>query len=151
MVKTRLSGESHERVVVVLRHCPRRVSNRRYVNRELIRVKTVQTSSSSCSPGGVFGREGATDSAARRPIIKTRVRGKRKRVRSFPSNIFGGKCEYRPGKELHIPKPHALRTLGSRNTGGRLRITSSAVHHQRGILRCIEEPVTINSQVKGQG
>ena len=40
------------------------------VNRKSTRVKVAQTSSNSCSTGGVFGREGTTDSAARRPIVE---------------------------------------------------------------------------------
>ena len=61
-----------------------------YVNRETRRVNEAQTSSDSCSTGGVLGREGATDSAARRPIVKRRVKGKGKESVGFFAECFQG-------------------------------------------------------------
>ena len=51
-----------------------------------------QTSSNSCSAGGVLGREGATDSVARRTMMEEKMRERGKRARSFPFNIFGDRA-----------------------------------------------------------
>ena len=48
-----------------------------------------QTSSNSCSAGGVFGREGATDSAARRTIVEGKVVVKGKESAEFSVQILG--------------------------------------------------------------
>ena len=51
-----------------------------------------QTSSKSCSAGGVLGREGATDSAARRPIAEG-IKGRGERERGgFHSDFLGKMC-----------------------------------------------------------
>lgn len=78
-----------------------------------------RTSSSSCSAGGVLGREGATDSAARRPIVASE-RGK-ERVRSFPINIFREKVIRRLRKESRIPDQE-WGTLSTSNTGDKFAL-----------------------------
>ena len=98
--RTRLNGKNHERVVVIPQHCPRMASNGRYVNHEPIHVKAVQTSSNSYSPCGVFGREGATDSAARRPIMKARVREGEEENAEFSVQHFRGKMRMPSGKGI---------------------------------------------------
>ena len=120
MIRTHKSSEGHQRAVAVPRHCPKRASNHSGgVNREATRVKVAQTSSSSCSAGGVFGREGATDSAARRTIVEGRVVVRGKENAEFSVRIFGGKYVCRPGKESRIPKSRVLCTL---STGDRFRL-----------------------------
>ena len=73
------------------------------VNHDPTRVRVARTSSCSCSAGGVPGREGATDSAARRPIVERRVRVRGKESAELSSQVFGGKYTRRPGKESRIP------------------------------------------------
>jgi hypothetical protein len=84
--------KGHGRAVAILRHYPKRVSDRDggRVNHELIHIEVPRTSSNSCSPGGVLGREGTTDSAARRPIVESESESEseRKGRRKFPSNVF---------------------------------------------------------------
>lgn len=74
-------------------------------------AKVVQTSSKSCSAGagGVLGREGATDSAARRPIVESE--GGKAREREVFRSVFSGRkshafrernLEHRLHSELEI-------------------------------------------------
>jgi len=66
------------------------------------RVKVVQTSSNSCSAGGVFGREGATDSAARRTIAEGKVGVKGKESAEFSVCHFRGKIRMSSWKGITI-------------------------------------------------
>jgi len=119
------------------------------VNREVTRVKVAQTSSGSCSAGGVLGREGATDSAARRTIVVRVVVVRGKESAEFKN--FGGKYSCRPGKESRIPKYHTghaqreIQAIDSDYIFGHPSPTTSTVVPPR---RRTDRPAILNPQAK---
>ena len=126
----RQSGKGHKRAVAIPRRYPRRepANHEGPVNHRVEYVNIAPTSSKSCSAGGVLGRDGATDSGARRPIAKSEG------VRKRECGVFrqGESDMARLEKEFGIPGSQASVTLRIGDTGDNLsKIPFLAAHFQR--------------------